>query len=78
MLSKEDLVLTMKYMNDYSLYCSERECGEGCPVFDLHQKDPTKSCFRIYCELREAGDLPAPNIDPLHAPYKEIKSCNSN
>lgn len=58
MLTQEDLEMTKKYMDDYTEYCRNRECGEGCPVFDMHQKEPKTSCFRIYCRLRENKLIP--------------------
>ena len=68
MLSYEEIRLTSKYLNEYSNFCSNRVCGEGCPVFDEHQRRTndkscsggSPSCFKIYCEFREAGKLPAP------------------
>lgn len=53
----EQLRLTEKYMDEYSAYCQNRECGPGCPVFDQHAKEPKTSCFMIYCRLREEGKL---------------------
>ena len=57
MLSREDMFLTIKYMNDYTEFCKSRECGEGCPVFDRHEKDKSVSCFKLYCIMRESGEL---------------------
>ena len=53
----EQLRLTEKYMDEYSEYCRNRECGPWCPVFDQHAKEPKTSCFMIYCRLREEGKL---------------------
>ena len=53
----EQLRLTEKYMNEYSEYCKNRECGPGCPVYDAHELDKKTSCFMIYCRLREEGKL---------------------
>ena len=84
MLTREDMILTVKYMNDYSRYCAERQCGEGCPVYDKFQKissDPNTaktSCFKIYCRLREDGVLDAPKGDILHSPYREDEPACSN
>lgn len=60
-MTKEDLELTAKYMDDYSKYCQETECGEECPVFREHQMNKVDSCFKIYCRLREAGAIPKPS-----------------
>ena len=81
MLTKEDYLLTAKYINDYTKYCASRECGVGCPVFDEHQRltddkscsGSSPSCFRIYCRFREEGKLPAPTEDP-----KENRHNTSN
>lgn len=57
MLSREDMLLTIKYMNDYTEFCKQRVCGQGCPVYDKHEKDKSKSCFKHYCLMRESGEL---------------------
>lgn len=56
-MTREQLELTKKYLNDYTEYCKNRECGEGCPVFDEHILNKSTSCFLIYCKLRETGKL---------------------
>lgn len=64
MLSHEDIKMTVKYLDEYTKYCQQTECGVGCPVFEVHQgqsKENPMSCFKIYCQLRETGKLPAPN-----------------
>ena len=53
----EQLRLTEKYMKEYTEYCKNRECGPGCPVYDVHELDKKTSCFMIYCRLREEGKL---------------------
>ena len=56
-MTLEQLKLSKKYLDEYTQYCKDRECGEGCPVFDAHKLDPKTSCFMIYCQMREAGKL---------------------
>ena len=60
MLSLEEYRLGEKYMNEYTEYCKQTECGETCPVYQAHEKDKSKSCFMHYCHLREAGKLNSP------------------
>ena len=56
-MTLEEIKLTEKYLNEYTEYCKNRECGEDCPVFQLHQQNKAKSCFMQYCQLREHGLL---------------------
>lgn len=56
-MTEEDLRLTKRYLSEYDEFCKNRECGEGCPVYDEHVKTPKISCFKIYCSLRESGKL---------------------
>ena len=60
MLTREDIELTKKYMDDYGKFCASRECGQGCPVYDIHETEKQTSCFKIYCRLRESGTLEKP------------------
>lgn len=57
MLSLEDMRLTAKYLDDFSKHCQNQVCGEDCMVFVEHEKDPSISCFKTYCFLREANKL---------------------
>jgi hypothetical protein len=59
-MTEESLRLTAKYSDEYFGYCRERECGEGCPVFDEHARNPKESCFMTYCRMRESGRIPPP------------------
>ena len=56
-MTKEEFMLTEKYLPEYSEYCKNRECGDTCPVFVEHGKTPKVSCFIIYCRLRESDKL---------------------
>ena len=56
-MTEEDLRLTNRYLSEYDEFCKNRECGEGCPVYDEHIKTPGVSCFKVYCQLRESGKL---------------------
>lgn len=57
MATLNEYALGAKYMDEYTMFCRQRECGETCPVFQAHEKDKSKSCFLHYCYLRESGKL---------------------
>lgn len=64
MLTRKDIEMTVKYLDEYTRYCKQTECGTGCPVFEIHQGQDNgnpMSCFKIYCQLRESGKLQAPS-----------------
>ena len=43
-----------EYLDDFDTYCQKTGC-EGCIIRPMHEADKDKSCFRIYCELRDSG-----------------------
>ena len=60
MLAMEDMRLSAKYLDEFSKHCQNNVCGEECLVFTEHEKDPSISCFKTYCQLRETNKLEAP------------------
>lgn len=59
-MNLEDMRLTAKYLDDFSKHCQNQVCGDECIVYAEHQKDPSISCFKTYCLLRESNKLEAP------------------
>ena len=45
-----------EYLDDFDVHCQKTEC-KNCPVDHIHKGHKEESCFRIYCELRDAGKI---------------------
>lgn len=61
-MTKEDLEMTAKYMDSYTIWCQNHTCDElSCPVFVQRQKQRENkimlSCFRTFCKLMEEHKL---------------------
>lgn len=61
-MTKEDIQATEKYLDKYSMWCSNHTCDEeSCPVFVVMQENRKNkiktSCFRSFCKLCEEGKI---------------------
>ena len=45
-----------EYLDNFDIHCENTDCAK-CPLKKLHDQSPDKSCFRIYCELHDSGQL---------------------
>ena len=55
-MSKETTRWIAEYLDDFDIHCQHTEC-EKCPIQAIHEMHKDKSCFRIYCELRDTGKI---------------------
>lgn len=55
-MSKETTRWLAEYLDDFDIHCQHTEC-EKCPIQAIHEMHKDKSCFRIYCELRDTGKI---------------------